>query len=214
MSGYDPARYEAWYQTPRGRWIAERESRLLRDAIRCAPGDTLLDAGCGTGHFSRRLAADGLEVSGVDLDGEALAYADRLGGGVRYLRADLRRLPFSDARFDHVVAITSLGFVADPRRAVEELWRVTHHSLSLGLLNRDSLLHRRETGRGGYGGARWDRLADARGWLSGLRPAPLRQFHRSALLLPEGRRWQRLIERLLPATLPWGGFVLLHLRKG
>jgi SAM-dependent methyltransferase len=45
----------------------------------CLPSDTrrLLDAGCGTGHYCGRLAADGLEVVGVDLDPQMIEVARR-----------------------------------------------------------------------------------------------------------------------------------------
>jgi 2-polyprenyl-3-methyl-5-hydroxy-6-metoxy-1,4-benzoquinol methylase len=35
----------------------------------------LLDVGCGTGHFSRRFAAAGLCVTGIDSDEAMLAFA-------------------------------------------------------------------------------------------------------------------------------------------
>lgn len=212
MSGYDPECYEAWYRTPRGRWIAERESALLLEAVRPRPGESLLDAGCGSGHFSRRLAAAGLEVTGLDIDAPSLDYARRLDEGVRYLPGDLRQLPFADAAFDHVTAVTSLSFVDRPERATAELWRVARRSLTLGLLNRRSLLHR---GKGeGYRGARWDRVKEVtEQWLAPLRPTPVEAWARSALFLPRGGGLERVVERLLPERLPWGGFLLIHLRK-
>ncbi|MBI4537504.1 MAG: class I SAM-dependent methyltransferase [candidate division NC10 bacterium] len=43
----------------------------------CLPADTrrILDAGCGTGHYCGRLAADGYEAVGVDLDPEMIRVA-------------------------------------------------------------------------------------------------------------------------------------------
>jgi SAM-dependent methyltransferase len=35
----------------------------------------VLDAGCGTGHYCGRFAADGLEAVGIDLDPEMIAIA-------------------------------------------------------------------------------------------------------------------------------------------
>jgi len=57
-----PAEYDAWYDSPRGRWIGESEWRGICRHLDLAPGSTLLDVGCGTGWFSRRLANAGLQV--------------------------------------------------------------------------------------------------------------------------------------------------------
>lgn len=213
MSDYDPERYEAWYETPRGRWVSHRESRLMGDLLLGLPGCTLLDVGCGTGHFSRRFAADGFAVTGIDLDTAALHFARHENGGVRYLRGDMGALPFADRTFDHVAAVTSLCFVTDPARAVAEMWRVSRHSLTLGLLNHDSLLFRASAGRGGYTGARWDRAREVSRWIETLSPSPELVARRTAILLPRGRWWERALERVLPETVPWGGFLLFHLRK-
>ena len=61
-----PAEYEAWYHTARGAWIAGLEFSLLTRLLRPTAGESLLDAGCGTGHFSRRFRQAGLEVTGID----------------------------------------------------------------------------------------------------------------------------------------------------
>ena len=50
------------------------------------PGDPVADLGCGTGIFTRLLAARGLAVVGVDASPDMLARA-RSEGGARYLRA-------------------------------------------------------------------------------------------------------------------------------
>ncbi len=59
-------------------------------------GSRVLDAGCGYGRLSRRLAARGAVVVGVDQSAELLAHAERTRGdipqsGLRYLRHDLRQ---------------------------------------------------------------------------------------------------------------------------
>jgi len=59
-----PERYDAWYDTPRGRWIGGVEWPLLRSALELRAGDSVLDVGCGTGWFTRRVAAEGPASSG------------------------------------------------------------------------------------------------------------------------------------------------------
>jgi ubiquinone/menaquinone biosynthesis C-methylase UbiE len=94
------------------------------------PGARVLDAPCGTGRLSRRLAAAGLEVTGVDLSSPYLdlARSEPAGPGavVSYVHGDLRRLP-TPGPFDAVVCwFTSFGYHDDPdcRRILSEFHRV------------------------------------------------------------------------------------------
>lgn len=210
----DPATYEAWYHSPRGSWIADREYRLLNDLIRPAPGESLLDVGCGTGHFSRRFDQDGLCVTGLDPDEDALRFARAQGGDIRYLQGNACSLPFPDRSFDHVAAITSLCFVDDPLLALNEMWRVTRRTLFLGLLNRHSLLHYKKRNRGGYRSARWDGGSEiVTDWLPNLRPMPVTTTLRTAVFFPQAGSMVRLIEEHLSTQLPWGSFLAVCAKK-
>ena len=210
----DPAAYEAWYHTPRGRWIGDREFILLRNLSGAEAGDSLLDAGCGTGYFSRRFARLGLAVSGIDPDLETLKFARTQGEAVHYMQGNALALPFSDNAFDRTIAVTSLCFINDPLPALRELWRVTRHVLVLGLLNRYSLLHWKKQGQGSYRSARWDTTGEVlKQWIPALSPAPGKMVLRSAIFLPQGTGMAQWSEQRLPATLPWGGFLAVGLRK-
>ncbi|AWT46387.1 MULTISPECIES: class I SAM-dependent methyltransferase [Streptomyces] len=86
----------------------------------------VLDLACGTGIVTRRLAARGLDVTGVDLaEGMVRHAAARLPGAV--VRADCRRLPFPDGVFDAVTSVWLLHLLAGPadaRAVVAECARV------------------------------------------------------------------------------------------
>ncbi|MET8243656.1 class I SAM-dependent methyltransferase [Streptomyces sp. NPDC005202] len=79
---------------------------------------SLLDAGCGTGIVTRRLAAAraGLRVTGIDrAPAMARQAAARLPGAV--VLADSRRLPFPDDRFDVVTSVWLLHLAPSPEDA-------------------------------------------------------------------------------------------------
>jgi SAM-dependent methyltransferase len=209
----NPARYEAWYHTPRGRWIGDTEFGLLMQLLQPPAGASLLDAGSGTGYFSRRFAGAGLTVTGLDPDPAAIAYAREQDASVSYLQGTMTALPFADGSYDYCAAVTSLCFVPEPAAALRELWRVCRHGVVLGLLNRQSLLYHRKHGRGGYRGARWDNTPRVRAWARDLSPSPRDLQLRNAIFLPGGSRMAQLIERVLPASVPVGGFLAVHIRK-
>lgn len=204
-----PEQYDAWYSSPRGRWIGELEFRLLASLLDPAPGETLLDAGCGTGYFSRSFAAQGTRVTGIDPDPAMLGVAvSRRQGTETYLVGDARRLPFPDCSFDLCMAVTSLCFIAEETRAVAETLRVTRRRLALGLLNRRSLLYfqkGRSEGRGAYRGARWHTAREAQRLFAQF---PVRDVRvRSAVFFPGGSWLARCAEQALPERLPLGAFL-------
>lgn len=206
-----PEQYDAWYITPRGRWIGEIEYRLLIELLRPAPGASVVDVGCGSGYFARRLARDGYRVSGIDLDPAMIAFARAHRAATEdYCVGDARMLPYADRSFDHAISVTALCFVREERRALREMLRVSHRSVGLGLLNRYSLLYLqkgRGGGQGAYRGARWHRPREARALLSGAGASGI--VLRSAVFLACGGAFARTLEAALPAHFPWGGFLAL-----
>jgi ubiquinone/menaquinone biosynthesis C-methylase UbiE len=135
-----PEKYEKWFRTPIGRLVQSIELGHIMDLL--APGrqDRILDVGCGTGVFTEAYLRQGARVAGVDLSLEMLRYGlqkPELSGMLPAV-ADMRRLPFADGSFDKTVSITAIEFVADGRRAVQELLRVTRKDgrLVIATLNR------------------------------------------------------------------------------
>ncbi len=95
-------------------------SLLSPDEVR---GRRVLDAGAGTGHFSRVLEQWGAKLVSLDL-GPAL-----LGEVVKKCRTlpvcgSVLDLPFADGSFDTVLSTEVIEHTPDPRRAVAQLCRV------------------------------------------------------------------------------------------
>lgn len=208
----DPAGYEAWYHTPRGAWVSSIEFSLLMKLLPRSPEGTLLDVGCGTGHFSRLFAHTGLDVTGVDPDHNALCFARSCGTRVSYVDGDASALPFPENSFDSCCAITSLCFVEDPVSALKEMWRVSRRGVILGLLNRHSLLYLRKHGHGAYRHARWDTIYDAHDWCRELNLDVDITFS-SAVWIPGGGHLARTLEPWMPRKPCWGGFLGVGLTK-
>ncbi|WP_175965771.1 class I SAM-dependent methyltransferase [Burkholderia sp. BCC0322] len=81
----------------------DRDFAFYASVIGAAP-QHILDLGCGTGTFARRLAAAGHDVVAIDPAPAMIDYARRQRGAdaVRWIACDLAGLP-PDARFDAVV---------------------------------------------------------------------------------------------------------------
>jgi SAM-dependent methyltransferase len=130
MSGMNPAEFaniaqsEAdfwWYRGMRSIFFRMVEPHLAGRRVRLA-----LEAGCGTGYFSRLLQMErGLPVAPIDLGWEGLRHA-RSMGVERLVQADALRLPFAAGSFDVVMSLDVLPHFqpGDEQRAVDELSRV------------------------------------------------------------------------------------------
>ena len=209
----EPAEYEAWYHTARGKWIAGVEWKLLLDLMQPKADTTLLDVGCGTGHFSRRFADLGLNVTAVDSNQATLDYARQQSEEVHYLPANALSLPFVNDSFDYVSAITSLCFVESPQQALQEMWRVTRRGLLLGLLNKHSLLYWQKRHSRSYAGARWDRITVVKKWAKSLEPEPCRISVSNGVLVAGSGKLSILAERTLGSFLPFGAFIAMYIEK-
>ncbi|MBU1964825.1 MAG: methyltransferase domain-containing protein [Proteobacteria bacterium] len=200
-----PERYDRWFETPVGKAVLKYETGLILEMLLPGRGERILDAGSGTGLFTREFLALGAKVVGLDISIAMLVYAAQKGAirqergdqsptssaaeqagyrqspggnspmpvaaGQKSLRqasdgrdpmsvlvdekaalrqapddrgsmrlcsgekgqplhyrgvtADMTTLPFADGSFDKSVSVTALEFVADEKRAVAELFRVT-----------------------------------------------------------------------------------------
>jgi len=97
----------------------------------------ILDAGTGPGCLLAEIARrrSDLELTGIDLSGSMLRIArgklEKIRPGsngarpVRFIRADVRDLPFPDGAFDLVVSTLSLHHWHDPAAGIRECLRVT-----------------------------------------------------------------------------------------
>jgi SAM-dependent methyltransferase len=196
---YIASGYEAWYETT-GRWADRLEKALLKWLLARFPrADSLLDVGCGTGHFTRWFEELGLQAVGLDQSLPMLGEAIRLGC-LPCVCGDALALPFLNDAFDLIALMTTLEFVADPVQALSEALRVSRQGLLLGVLNRQSLLGWQRKKEGGQ-------IWDAARFFA---PAELTRLVQRAA---GGRRvevaWRTTLWPIWPGALllPWGGFI-------
>ena len=99
------------------------------------PGDSVLDAACGTGDLALAdLRAGAARVVGVDFSERMLELAARKSSAVEWVQGDLCRLPFPDGTFQAVTIGFGLRNVSDREGVLRELRRVLASGGRLGIL--------------------------------------------------------------------------------
>jgi SAM-dependent methyltransferase len=93
-----------------------------------APGDTILDLGCGSGYAGRALreTAGAGRVYGIDAAGEMVRNARSYTEDpqVAFLQGDFENLPFAADSIDHCFSMEAFYYADDPDAVLRELHRV------------------------------------------------------------------------------------------
>lgn len=120
--------YARWRSSRLGQITDTLEQQLLFELLGSGADKTLLDVGCGDGALATELARRGAIVTGLDADPAMIADARRRteieATQLRLIEGQAENLPFNDAAFDCVLAVTVLCFIRDAERAVAEMARV------------------------------------------------------------------------------------------
>jgi ubiquinone/menaquinone biosynthesis C-methylase UbiE len=129
--------YDKWYQSPQNRFVADLEDQLLLRLLEPVRGERVLDIGCGTGRHLSMFLELGLDVTGLDASPHMLAIArEKLRHRAELYQGVAEDLPFEDNSFDIATLITTLEFVDDVQKALQEACRVANKRIFLGALNR------------------------------------------------------------------------------
>jgi cyclopropane fatty-acyl-phospholipid synthase-like methyltransferase len=130
----DNIHYGYWDDEATVASMAEAQLRLtdvLTERLRLAPGQHVLDVGCGTGGPALRLArTTGASVLGVTIsrwqvsEAALRAAAAGLDGTVQFAYADVGDMPFPDDSFDGAMSLETLVHITDKSAALRELRRV------------------------------------------------------------------------------------------
>lgn len=154
-------RYAAWRTSDLGSITEGIEIATVFEMLGPLEGQRLLDVGCGDGIYSVEAAQRGARVTGLDLSEDMLSEARkrslREGATIDWRVGDALRLPFADASFDVVIAITLLCLVPTPGAAISEMARVLAPSgrLVIGELHRWSAVAAKRRIRGWGGNEFW-----------------------------------------------------------
>ncbi len=120
--------------------IKERSFEMMR----AAPGDRVLDIGCGAGDdviALARLVERGGHAHGLDFSSAMIAEARRraraAGVEATFTVASAAAIPFADATFHGIRCERTLQHVADPVAVLQEAIRVLHSGGSIVVIDAD-----------------------------------------------------------------------------
>lgn len=132
--------YDYWYQTPLGAFVDEVENKLTFDTIGLRSGTKVLDVGCGSGIYTKRLVEKGCLVTGVDISGKMLELAQEKLPDVCFVQSSVYRLPFPENKFDMAFSMATFEFVEEFEAAFFEMKRVVKPGgqIFIGTINGDS----------------------------------------------------------------------------
>ena len=89
-------------------------------------GKKILDAGCGSGIYTKILAEKGAKVQGLELSGEMIRLAEEhcKGLDIKFKQGSIDNLPYPSNSFDVVVASLVIHYLEKPEDAFKEFNRV------------------------------------------------------------------------------------------
>jgi len=118
-----------------GKRVLEREAEYIRREL--IGYQKILDVGCGIGQFEQKL--QNLNITGLDNSEEMLIEA-RKRSDKKFILGNAEKLRFKDSSFDAVFYVTTLEFIDDYKKSIDEAVRVLEPEgkLVVMLLNPES----------------------------------------------------------------------------
>lgn len=114
--------------------------KFIRQNFSVNSGDKILDAGCGTGLFTRYLP---ISTIAIDINPRHIAKAKQNCPGVNFIVADLEKMPFADKFFTFIICTEVLEHFPNPEKPLKELQRVLNKTgMIIGTVPSRSLLWR------------------------------------------------------------------------
>lgn len=133
----DTLAFEEWISRQQNKAAVNLQVRLMLRMLQPEKGETLLDIGCGTGESLIPFINQGMQLTGIDPSPYMIDIArKKLQNRVDFHRGFAEELPFDDNAFNYTSLFTTLEFVENPYRALEEACRVAKDKIFIGVLNR------------------------------------------------------------------------------
>jgi arsenite methyltransferase len=124
--------FNRWAEAGRGEGMEQEHLPItlpVLQRMRLAPGDNVLDLGCGAGWLSRRLGKLVPEgrVVGMDISDEMIRHARRASvdfENLMFVTGEVEGIPWEANFFSHAISVESSYYWPDPAAGIREIFRV------------------------------------------------------------------------------------------
>jgi ubiquinone/menaquinone biosynthesis C-methylase UbiE len=120
MMNTNVKKFTRFYDSEFGKRVMEKEAEYIYNKLK--DYKKILDIGCGIGSFEQNLPS--LDIIGLDSSKEMLEEAKKRIDKA-FVLGNAESLGFKTSTFDAVFAVTTLEFIDNYQKAIEEMARVT-----------------------------------------------------------------------------------------
>lgn len=125
------------------REIANQRINSIKKLINIKMGLKLLDIGCATGIFLEVAQRNNFESYGLDLSNTMVNYGKGKYPEIDFRCGDITQALYEEGLFDVVTVFDTLGYSEDPKKALEQIYKIIKPGglLYMSNLNADILLY-------------------------------------------------------------------------
>lgn len=136
MRNVQAANFDTWYIQDKGFWYNKTEIDSVVSLLACKKEDVILDAGCGTGRISIRIASQIRRLICVDFSIDSLLILQKklpsgLYSKVHCITADLSKMPIRGNSFSKIVSVQVIQHIPSHEKRLSVL-RSFHGLLQKG----------------------------------------------------------------------------------
>jgi len=121
--------YGLEYQSPVGYYFMWRKIKTVLDLGCFNKGDELLEVGCANGPYTFEFTNVGFKMTGLDLSTKNIEEANKRAKvnnikDIKFIVGDAENLSFQDDTFGGIISLSTLRYVPNPQKAINEMYRV------------------------------------------------------------------------------------------
>jgi ubiquinone/menaquinone biosynthesis C-methylase UbiE len=122
------AQYDTIFENRAGLHFIKKKLKKAKSYNFIRKGQNVLEIGSATGVFSFEYEKLGVNLTSIDISTENISWATNLakerGSAINFKVADVEDLPFPDNYFDGILSFSTLRYVPDINKAIQEIYRV------------------------------------------------------------------------------------------
>ena len=111
--------------------------KALLSLVDCYHAKTILEIGCGTGHWLSVLRNPSITKFGADFSYGMLAQAQMREGPFHLVQTTAEKLPFAQNSFELIFCVNAVHHFKDPREFIQEAYCTLQPGGGIGILGRD-----------------------------------------------------------------------------